>query len=237
MKKLLITATILLFSINSKSNECGEYFDNLLSPFCTDAKYIFLTGAATTFALYSTKRYSSISISRRLQRKNYLKNWGEIGAEVGFGVLNTLYIVANVLDFSPRGYQNAEHMAEASIYSLGITMGMKTVIQQRRPGFPQYEDSFPSGHTSAGMAFASVIHARHGLAPGVMAYLFAIYVAYSRINDSWHYLHDVVAGATIGLSYGWGIYLNHEKYKKPYWLGFHPIITPNRSGLMLTLKY
>ena len=37
-------------------------------------------------------------------------------------------------------------------------------------------------------------------------------VALSRMNDNKHYLHDVVAGATIGTAYGLGIYFRRKKW-------------------------
>ncbi|MFN8369553.1 MAG: phosphatase PAP2 family protein [Bacteriovoracaceae bacterium] len=91
---------------------------------------------------------------------------------------------------------------------------IKSVVNEKRPGYPEKHDSFPSGHSTASFAFASYVAGEHGWWWGSAAYALAGFIAISRINDDFHYLHDTLAGATIGASYGWGIYfLNEEKEK------------------------
>jgi membrane-associated phospholipid phosphatase len=44
----------------------------------------------------------------------------------------------------------------------------------------------------------------------------------SRINDDWHYLHDVLVGMGIGAGYGWGLsYLYKEEL--PYQFAVIPL--------------
>ncbi|MGZ3788381.1 MAG: phosphatase PAP2 family protein, partial [Bacteriovorax sp.] len=62
--------------------------------------------------------------------------------------------------------------------------------------------SFPSGHTTTAFAFASFVASEHPWYVGVPAYVMASYVGICRMQDNYHYLHDVLAGATIGMSYG-----------------------------------
>ena len=64
--------------------------------------------------------------------------------------------------------------------------------------------SFPSGHTAASFAVASVIanqYREHKWVP-VTAYTIASLVGLSRIYDNKHWLSDVVAGAVIGTVIG-----------------------------------
>lgn len=67
------------------------------------------------------------------------------------------------------------------------------------------------GHSTTAFAFASTVASLHSWYWGVGAYSLAAAVAFSRINDNRHYIHNVVAGATIGISYGLSI---TELYKK-----------------------
>jgi membrane-associated phospholipid phosphatase len=46
----------------------------------------------------------------------------------------------------------------------------------------------------------------HSLPWGIAANSMAAFVGFSRMNDNAHFLHDVVAGATIGTMYGMGLY-------------------------------
>lgn len=82
---------------------------------------------------------------------------------------------------------------------LAITHGLKFSISEQRPtGHDMH--SFPSGHTSASFMGASFIQRRYGWKFGVPAYLLASYVGWSRVENKAHYVHDVLAGAAIGVA-------------------------------------
>jgi membrane-associated phospholipid phosphatase len=81
---------------------------------------------------------------------------------------------------------------------------LKYSVRQERPDSTQ-RNSFPSGHTTTAFAFAAVVGEEHGWRWGVPAYALATLVGWSRMNDNKHYLHDVLAGATIGTSVGLGV--------------------------------
>jgi hypothetical protein len=74
------------------------------------------------------------------------------------------------------------------------------VINEQRPNGGNH--SFPSGHTTTAFAFASYVASEHPWYVGVPAYIMASYVGFCRMQDNYHFLHDVVAGATLGISYG-----------------------------------
>ena len=228
---------LILYSIPSASaNQCGPYFDNFTSPICTDAKYIFWTGSAITLGMYALKDSFVKEIQDRTVQKNHLKNWGVVGGDIGFGYLNGAYFLFNMLR-GQRGQEKAEHMLEASIYTLGTTQALKYGIHESRPGFPQDPDSFPSGHASFSFAFASVVTAQDGWAWGSLAYLMASFISFSRMDENWHYLHDVVFGATLGASYGWGIYLNHQEHNKPYWLSLVPSVSKGHYAVNVVYSF
>jgi membrane-associated phospholipid phosphatase len=235
LRKLFISILIAAFTNISFANECGSWLSNFTSPVCTDAKYIFWTGAGLTLALRLAKDPFVDEVQSRTVSKNHLKSWGEVGGEVGYGYLNALYFLGQLSFGGSKGGERAEHMFEASFYTLGVTYGLKKSISERRPGYRDDPDSFPSGHSSFAFAFASVVTANHGWAWGGLSHLVASFIAFSRMNDNWHYLHDVVAGMTIGMSYGWGVYFNHKNHNKPYWLSLYP--TKGLKGLGALYTY
>ncbi|MDA3896418.1 MAG: phosphatase PAP2 family protein, partial [Desulfobacteraceae bacterium] len=81
---------------------------------------------------------------------------------------------------------------------LAITHGLKFAVGEQRPN-GHSKDSFPSGHTSASFFGASFIQRRYGWKFGAPAYLLASYVGWSRVETKAHYVHDVLAGAAIGV--------------------------------------
>ncbi len=236
--RFLLTLVIFLISLYSRelrANECGAWFSNFTSPVCTDAKYIFWTGSALALGMRLAKKPFGEEVQRQAVGKNHLKEWGEIGGVIGYGYLNAAYFLGQLTFGGRKGGERAEHMFEASFYTLGVTYGLKKSIHETRPGYPDDPDSFPSGHSSFAFAFASVVTAQHGWIWGAGAHLLAAYIGFSRVNDNWHYVHDVVAGMTIGMSYGWGIYFNHKKHNKPYWFSFAP--TEDLSGMQVAYAY
>ncbi|OFZ17257.1 MAG: hypothetical protein A2X86_02055 [Bdellovibrionales bacterium GWA2_49_15] len=234
LRIFFVTATCL-FAFATLANECGKHLDNFNSPVCTDAKYIFWSGTALTIGLRLFKKDFETQVQDQVVQKNHLKQWGAIGDLIGYGYLNGAYVLGQILFGGTKGNARAEHMFESSFYTVGVTYGLKQMIHESRPGFREDPESFPSGHSSFSFTFASVVTANHGWLWGGLAHLTASFISFSRINDNWHYLHDVVAGMTIGMSYGWGVYFNHKKYHKPYWIGFLP--TEDLKGAQLALNY
>lgn len=81
---------------------------------------------------------------------------------------------------------------------LAVTQGLKQTIFEERPA-GHGTDSFPSGHTSSSFLGASFIQRRYGWKFGAPAYMLASYVGWSRVDSKAHYVHDVLAGAAIGV--------------------------------------
>jgi len=74
------------------------------------------------------------------------------------------------------------------------------------------KDSFPSGHATVAFALASVVSARSdGWVIPVASYTLASLVAYSRVNDSKHFVSDVVAGGLIGATVGRFLVSRHDR--------------------------
>ncbi|WP_337044021.1 phosphatase PAP2 family protein [Emticicia sp. 17c] len=113
----------------------------------------------------------------------------------------------------------------ALITSLGISYGLKKIVDRPRPAatytfihppIVETDPSFPSGHTTAAFSAATSLSLSvkkwYVVVP---AYLWAGTVAYSRLHLGVHYPTDVLAGAVIGAGTAWaGHCINRWLQKK-----------------------
>lgn len=84
----------------------------------------------------------------------------------------------------------------------GTTYSLKHMVCERRPDDSDNR-SFPSGHATFAFAGATMLHHEYGHLStwvSVGGYGFATLVAARRIVRDRHYLHDVCAGAAIGVA-------------------------------------
>jgi len=95
-----------------------------------------------------------------------------------------------------RGKQAAWQGAKALIATSAATTFLKYTVRERRPNSDSLA-SFPSGHTSAAFATATVI-ADYNHKYAVPAYGVATVIGWSRVDVGSHYWWDVVAGAVLG---------------------------------------
>lgn len=182
----------------------------LISPWTTDARLWLVIGSGATLAAALlrdsvTERWQA-SIARDAPLGSSTR-FGDKGGKLypQFGYLG-LMLGHWAFTGSKNSLRRAEVMFKATAYAGGIANLMKEVIHQPRPNTRLDLKSFPSGHATVAFAFSSVIAAEHGFFPlGLIATLGAGFVGFSRMNDNKHYLHDVLAGATIGSVYGLGV--------------------------------
>lgn len=210
-------------------------WSDFTAPVSTNARYITMGGILAAGLVYLNK--SSHIYRKRVSYDDArpFGDYGFIGNYLGLGILNAIYIGGSYFYGKSQGsnesIEASQHMAKASIYSLGLIYALKKAVKEKRPGYPDDYDSFPSGHSSGSFSFASVIAARHGWYWGGGAYALASFIAFSRINDDYHYLHDVIFGMTIGASYGWGTYYNYKSKSKN-----HITLLPERGGASIALS-
>ncbi|MCK6595729.1 MAG: phosphatase PAP2 family protein [Bacteriovoracaceae bacterium] len=241
LKIILILYSVLVTSnvVRAESTKTDLILSDLKSPITTPAVWILGAGSITTAMMYITKKNIAYRQRVSFQDAKPLGNLGFIGDYVGYGLLNLTYFSYHYYQYqqhqNPESLKRAEHMMRATLYTFGTTSALKYAIKEKRPGYPDDKHSFPSGHASASFAFASVVAAQHGWVWGGAAHALASFIATSRINDDFHYLHDITAGITIGASYAWGVYYNLEK-GSDYWLTLVP--APKRGvGLAFGFDY
>lgn len=109
-----------------------------------------------------------------------------------------------------------------------ITQGVKVAVGRTRPDGDRY--SFPSGHSSASFATATVVQRHFGWKFGVPAYGLATYVAASRLQENRHYASDVIFGAAIGIVSARTVTIGHGTAR----VALSPVVLPGGAGVSVT---
>lgn len=87
---------------------------------------------------------------------------------------------------------------DGMLTSLAASEGLKVVVDQPRPNEPAATDGFPSSHATAAFAFA------RGMTDwrsdwGLPVYAFATAVSWARVDEGYHTVEQVAAGAALGV--------------------------------------
>ena len=78
---------------------------------------------------------------------------------------------------------------------------IKLAARRRRPDGSDRR-SFPSGHTANAFAVARLVHRHYGGRSATPLYLLGALTAAGRLEDSRHYLSDVLVGVAVGVAVG-----------------------------------
>lgn len=220
MTRNILFLLIVVSVQNSRAGFWGDRLDELASPFTTDAKYFLLAGSATTalFALDTVEDTLGHDVQNETVENKPLGSLSAIGDYAGQTIPNAIYAGVMYGLYKYFGdeayYKKSVLMFKASLYSGVVANGLKAIVREPRPNVRSSRESFPSGHTTTAFAFASVVGTQHEWYWAVPAYGLATMVAFSRINDNKHWLHDVIGGAVLGTTYGLSLtYLAQEKEK------------------------
>lgn len=208
MRFVLLSICLLFGSSKSFAWGLKDLGEEAASPVTTDAKYALYGGAAATLLLVIYQDQVGKPFGEKQVRNKTLGPNTRYGSFFGNMVGNAVYVVGMGIAShygDPKAYDRALGMFKASAYSFSVTSILKRVVKEPRPGNHDERDSFPSGHANAAFTFSGYVTAEHGWAWGSAAMVFSSFVAYSRIQDNRHRLHDVVGGATIGWAYGWAM--------------------------------
>lgn len=221
----------------------GDFKNEILSPFETSAKNVFFVGTGLTITVLIFEDSIIDYTQKDLANDRPLGSFSKFGDYSGQMLPNIIYAIGQVFmgaSGDDIGYSRAEGMLKASAYSTGITTTLKYSIREPRPGNGRERNSFPSGHTSAAFAFGGYVYEEHGWKWGLPALSLASFVGVSRINDNRHYLHDVLAGMTIGMMYGVGVSIvDKEKRasKKELGVTIIPLLDYKTKGLALVCEF
>lgn len=116
-------------------------------------------------------------------------------------------------------------LVRAQLMTAVMTQGLKFAVGRTRPDGSRY--SFPSGHTSATFATATVLQRHYGWKVGIPAYAVAAYVGGSRLQENRHYLSDVMFGAALGVVAGRTTTIGIGRTK----FAMSPIAAPGGGGV------
>jgi len=101
---------------------------------------------------------------------------------------------------SLRGADAGRDLVRAQISAVSWTYVIKYAVGRTRPnGDPR---SFPSGHTSATFATATVLQEHYGWKLGAPIFALAAYTGAERVMDEKHWASDVAFGAVVGVLSG-----------------------------------
>lgn len=243
---LFIKMLCVLFSSFTVANawDTTDLKDESLSPFTTSARNIFYAGAGLTLTVLIFEDSIIDYTQKDLANDKPLGSLSKFGDLAGQLVPNALYAIGQTLagaSGDKYGYSRAIGMLKASAYSSAVTTTLKYAIREPRPGKTDERNSFPSGHSTTAFAFGGYVLEEHGWKWGVPALALSSFVGISRINDNRHYLHDVLAGMTIGLMYGVGISkvdkMKRDSGEKVSTLTVVPIFDSQTKGLALLKEF
>lgn len=192
---------------------------------------------ATPIAWVGDKDTSEDSVSQQIFNSNT-----RYGDQLAIGLL--------VAPAAIGGYQALggdsrllETSAESIAFTMFATYGLKLVVNRERPDGSS-QDSFPSGHTSAAFAGATLLQrefAREFDDPwwSWLGYLPATYVGVSRLEGQRHYLADILFGAALGMTITnitWNAHFGHAESRDST-VRFAPVVGPGVVGLGLDISF
>lgn len=128
---------------------------------------------------------------------------------------------------SPRFVELGSDLIRSQVMAELMTVGVKQAVRRARPDGTSF--SFPSGHTAAAFASATVLQQHFGWKVGIPAYAVGAYVAASRVQMKRHYLSDVAFGAALGIVAGRTVTINRR-----HRMVLTPAVTPGGGGAILT---
>lgn len=124
-----------------------------------------------------------------------------IGSPLTLGAATGIMALGGWVEHHPPTLVTAKRLALAITTTTVTVEFLKLATQRERPDGSN-DQSFPSGHSGASFAAATVLDREYGGAVGWIAYSAAAFVAASRVVGNHHYFSDVVSGAVIGRFYG-----------------------------------
>lgn len=221
-----------------------KFYRDLYSPFTNPVTLAtFAGGTVSTLTLLATHKDFEDQLLKDTSTTKPLGKFSIVGDAMGQMIPNVVYTAwfagRYFLTKDPLAAFRAEMMFRATLAATSMSTILKVTVREPRPMNDHELTSFPSGHSTSIFSFATIVAAMHGRYWGIGAYTLATFVAYSRMNDNRHRLHDVVAGATLGSIYGLAVYDRMRdkavpSIKTAFQYEIMPVITDD-GGAMLGL--
>jgi PAP2 superfamily len=191
---------------------------------------ILLLGGSGGLAL--AVHHDDQRITQHAQESPGLEEFLDPGEPVGSaliqagGALGTYFIgrMAHEPELSVVGAD----LVRAQIINGALTQAIKVSVNRSRPDGGRF--SFPSGHSSATFATATVLQRHYGWKVGAPAYAAASYVAVSRLSENKHFLSDVIFGAGIGIVSGRAVTVGTTRHT----FVISPTVAPGVYGVTFT---
>jgi membrane-associated phospholipid phosphatase len=145
------------------------------------------------------------NVNHALVGSDFAHNFFKPGAVLGelgtlLGSAGTVYVVGRVKD-QPKVSHLGMDLIQSLAISEGVTQALKYTTRRERPD-GSGRNSFPSGHAADTFGFATALERHLGWKGAVPAYIFASYVAISRMPANRHWLSDAVFGSSVGIIAG-----------------------------------
>jgi membrane-associated phospholipid phosphatase len=201
---IVFVLTIVAAPAHAQSPDAVPTFGELFTHTLRDFRHLpsagnlewLAVGGAAALATHT----ADSETSRILSQSHTLHAPLEAGAIVGgtpfeLGAAFAAYGLGRA--YGNRRIANAgADLVQAQLIAEVLTFAVKQATRRARPEGSGF--SFPSGHTTAAFASATVLRQHFGWKIGLPAYAVAAYVGASRIHDRRHYLSDVAFGAALG---------------------------------------
>ena len=145
------------------------------------------------------------NVNEAMVNSDFAHNFFKLGKYLGnsytlLPAALTVYVIGRAKD-RPKVSHMGMDLIQSLAVSEALVQTLKYTTRRERPD-GSGKNSFPSGHAADTFAFATALERHLGWKGAVPAYIFASYVAISRLPDDRHWLSDVVFGASVGIIAG-----------------------------------
>lgn len=192
--------------------------------------YWAATGGALALAAHPGDDYVNEHVAGNSGADSLFRPGSYLGGVVPIIASGSLYAYGRIKD-QPKVSHVGMDLIRAQAISQLLTQSIKYSVRRMRPDGTT-RNSFPSGHAATTFAVATAIERHLGWRYATPAYVFASYVATSRLPSGRHWLSDVVFGAAVGIISGRTV-TNDEA--NPYPVAVTAV--PGGAAVMFTLPH